>query len=234
MDLKKYASTLHGLKTEAYFSRMVTAVLLCLVFYLGSTLASRPMIVTIHPWTLTEDAQVTRDDASMSYIEAWGFALAELIGNVTPGNVQFISDRLKPLLDPKIYHQVLEVLEANAQSLRDDRISMRFEPRAVVYEKSTNKVFVSGWSYVRQGMSFESEKREERTYEFMIRIANYAPVIKKIDTYPGIPRTRDVLEKMSAAEKRADAQRASKIRERARYQEPEAERRESTEADRRL
>ena len=68
----------------------------------------------------------------------------------------------------------------------------------------------------------------------MIRIATYAPVIKKIDTYPGIPRTRDVLEKMSAAEKRADAQRASKIRERARYQEPEAERRESTEADRRL
>lgn len=60
MDLKKYASTLHGLKTEAYFSRMVTTGLLCLVFYLGSTLASRPMIVTIHPWTLTEEAQVTR------------------------------------------------------------------------------------------------------------------------------------------------------------------------------
>ena len=234
MDFKKYTSTLHGLKTEAYFSRMVTAVLLCLVFYLGSTLASRPMIVTIHPWTLTEDAQVTRDDASMSYIESWGFALAELIGNVTPGNVQFISDRLKPLLDPKIYHQVLEVLEANAQGLRDDRISMRFEPRAVLYEKSTNKVFVSGYSYVRQGMSFESEKREERTYEFIIRIANYAPVIKKIDTYVGMPRTRDVLEKIDASEKKAEAKRNAKIRERARYQEPEAERRETTEADRKL
>lgn len=80
---------------------------------------------------------MTRDDASRSYIEAWGFALSELIGNVTPGNVQFISDRLKPLLDPKIYHKVLEGLEANAQQLKDECITMRFEPRRVIYEKKS-------------------------------------------------------------------------------------------------
>lgn len=119
MDLKRYLSTFHGLKTEAYFSRMVTTFLLCLCFFLVAVLATRPTIVTIQPWTLAEDAQVTRDDASRSYIEAWGFALAELIGNVSPGNVTFIGDRLKPLLDPKIYHTVLEGLESNAQGLME-------------------------------------------------------------------------------------------------------------------
>lgn len=83
MDLKRYLSTFHGLKTEAYFSRMVTTVLLLLIMFLVAVLATRPTIITLQPWTLSE----TRDDASRSYIEAWGFALSELIGNVTPGNV---------------------------------------------------------------------------------------------------------------------------------------------------
>ena len=34
MELKRYLSTFHGLKTEAYFSRLVTTVLLCLVLFL--------------------------------------------------------------------------------------------------------------------------------------------------------------------------------------------------------
>ena len=234
MELKKYLSTFHGLKTEAYFSRMVTTILLLLCLFLVAVLASRPTIVTIQPWTLSEDAQVTRDDASRSYIEAWGFALAELIGNVTPGNVKFIGDRLKPLLDPKIYHTVLEGLEANAQQLVDDRVTMRFEPRRVAYEKSTGKVFVTGYSFVRQGLSFETEKREERTYEFVIRIANYAPLIFSIDTYLGYPKTREVIEKNEARAARDEASRQEAIKERARYREPEADRRTTTEDDTKL
>ena len=76
MELKRYLSTFHGMKTEAYFSRFLIAGLLALCAFLVVVLASRPTIVTLQPWTLSEDAQVTRDDASKSYIEAWGFALA--------------------------------------------------------------------------------------------------------------------------------------------------------------
>ncbi|MDO4937842.1 MAG: TraE/TraK family type IV conjugative transfer system protein [Sutterellaceae bacterium] len=234
MQLKRYLSTFHGLKTEAYFTRLVTTILLCLCLFLVAVLASRPTIVTIQPWTLSEDAQVTRDDASRSYIEAWGFALAELIGNVSPGNVQFIGDRLKPLLDPKIYHKVLEGLESNAQGLMDDRVTMRFEPRRVTYEKSSGKVFVTGYSFVRQGMSFEAEKREDRTYEFVIRIANYAPLLMAIDTYVGQPKTRDVLEKIETRQKRDEEARREEIKDRARYKEPEADRRITTEEDTKL
>lgn len=234
MELKRYLSTFNGLKTEAYFSRLVTTFLLVLCLFLVAILATRPTIVTIQPWTLSEDAQVTRDDASRSYIEAWGFALAELIGNVTPGNVQFIGDRLKPLLDPRVYHKVLEGLEANAQGLMDDRVSMRFEPRRVVFEKSTGKVFVYGYSFVRQGMSFENEKREDRTYEFVIRIANYAPLIMAVDTYAGQPHTRDVMETINRQEERNEAKRQEQIKERARYKEPEAERRLTSDEDKKL
>ena len=86
----------------------------------------------------------------------------------------------------------------------------------------------------RQGLSFEAEKREERTYEFVIRIANYAPLIKSIDTYLGNPKTRDVLEKNELRQQRDEQKHQEQIKERARYKEPEADRRETTEADTKL
>ena len=234
MDLKRYLSTFYGLKMEAYFSRIVTTILLVLVFFLVAVLATRPTIVTIQPWTLSEDAQVTRDDASRSYLEAWGFALAELVGNVTPGNVGFVSDRLKPILDPKVYHIVLEGLESNARTLVDERITMRFEPRRVTFEKSTGKVYVFGYSFVRQGTSFETERREPRTYEFTMKIANYAPLLMAIDTYEGTPRTRDVVEKEKERDSARAAKLAKQVRENARYVEPKADTGMYTDKDKQL
>ena len=234
MQIQKYLSTFHGLKMEGYFNRMVTTLLLLLVLFLVAVLATRPTIVTIQPWTLAEDAQVTRDDASRSYLEAWGFALAELVGNVTPGNVAFVSDRLKPILDPKVYHQILEGLENNARTLVEERITMRFEPRRVVYEKSTGKVYVFGYSFVRQGTSFETERRENRTYEFTLRIANYAPLLMGIDTYEGTPQTRDVVQSKEAKEAQREAKRREEIKKNARYVEPKANTGIHTDADRRI
>lgn len=115
MELKKYLQSFQGLQLEARFSRAVIFGLLIIVLFCVFTMANRPQIVTIKPWTLTVDAQVTRNEASRSYLESWGFALAQLLGNVTPANVDFISERLAPLLDPKIYHRVMDSLDSNAR-----------------------------------------------------------------------------------------------------------------------
>lgn len=191
MNFQKYLSTFQGLKTENRFNRIVTIALIAAVVLEGAFLAQRPQIVTIQPWTLAQDAQITKSDASENYIEAWGLALSEMLGNVQPGNVDFIAERLGPLLDPAIYHRVLEELQRNAEDLRQDRVTLRFEPRTVNFERSTGLVFVSGYSYVRQGTGLDPEVRSKRTFEFGIKIAHYAPVITHIDTYEGDPRTVD-------------------------------------------
>lgn len=204
MNLQRYFSTFQGLKTENRLNRIVTAILALGVVAEAYVIATRPQIVTIQPWTLASDAQITKTSASQSYIEAWGLALAELLGNVQPGSVAFIADRLRPLLAPEIYHQVLEALHQNAEELRDDRVSMRFEPRSIRFEKSTGKVFVTGMSYVRQGTSLENEQHAQRTYEFAIKIAHYAPLVTHITTYEGMPRTVDVVNRTEAKERRAE------------------------------
>lgn len=216
MNLQRYFSTFQGLKTENRLSRIVNAVLTAAVIGEAVVIASRPQIVTIQPWTLSADAQITESSASESYIEAWGLALAELLGNVQPGSVGFIADRLRPLLAPEIYHQVMDGLHQNAEELRDDRVAMRFEPRTVRFEKSTGRVFVSGMSYVRQGTSLEGEQHSQRTYEFGIRIAHYAPLVTYISTYEGRPKTADVLvreqnKEQQAAERERDRQAEQKF-----------------------
>ncbi|MDA1379315.1 hypothetical protein PCI56_04740 [Plesiomonas shigelloides subsp. oncorhynchi] len=45
-----------------------------------------------------------------------------------------------------------------------------------------------------------NEERSERSYEFGIKISNYAPVLEHIDTYVGKPRTKTVLEQLQRKE----------------------------------
>ena len=124
-----------------------------------------------------------------------------MFGNVTPSNVGFIKDRIDRLLSPAIYNDVVNVLEMQSQQIRNDRVSIRFEPRFVEYEPKSEKVFVYGYSFTK-GMSNESEVRTDRTYEFEIAISNYIPVIDFMDTYEGRPRTEDVLERLQRREER--------------------------------
>ena len=204
MDFRAYKKTMTDLRLERFWLHIVVCVEAALIAILAITAMNKETVVTITPWTLSSEAQVMQKDASRSYKEAWALAIVQLVGNVQPSTVDFVSERLKPLLDPKIYHSTLDAVHANAQMLRDDRISIRFEPREVIYEKSTDKVFVYGYSFMRSGTSMEKEDRSRRTYEIQLNIANYAPMLTYINTYEGEPRTRDALERQASIEKRTE------------------------------
>lgn len=143
-------------------------------------------IVTIQPYTLNDDAWVSQTNASQSYKEAWGLMLATLTGNVTPATLGFVRERIEPLLSPRIYQEVIEAIEVQALYIRNDRISMRFEPRSVIYESDSNKVFVNGDSYLTSASG--ETIRDRRTYEYVIEIQNHSPVVAYIQTYAGQPR----------------------------------------------
>jgi len=201
VNLKSFLKTWEGTQAENRWARLFIAALLVIVFVLGSLLFRKETIVTIQPFTLTDEAWVTQENASTGYKESWGFALAQLLGNVTPASVDFIKQRIERLLSPAIYSDVINVLEVQARQIKRDGVTIRFEPRFVEYEPKSNKVFVYGYSYTR-GVTNGIEKRDERTYEFKIQIANYLPVINYVDTYSDRPRTERVLERMRKIEER--------------------------------
>lgn len=200
MKMSDYLKTWDGALAENRWNRMINTALAASIVVLTYVNFSKDQIVVIQPQTLGSEAWISTEAASRSYKESWGLYLAQLTGNVTPTSVGFLKDRLKPLLSPKIYGEVIDALEQQAQSIRDDRISIRFEPRTVEYEPSSNKVFVYGYSFTKG--SSNREKQDDRTYEYKIEIANYAPLITDISTYAGKPRTQKELNRLNDIERR--------------------------------
>lgn len=68
-------------------------------------------------------------------------------GNVTPGTIGFIETRLKSLLAPAIYHEVMCALKHQVEQIQHDQVTLRFEPRTIEYEAATDTVFVYGYAF---------------------------------------------------------------------------------------
>ena len=200
MNLKEYLKTWEGTQAENKWNRVVNGVLVIAVFILSLFAFKKETIITVQPYTLTHDAWVSESSASEGYIEAWGLFLASMVGNATPDNLEFLKERIKPLLGPEIYQDVINTMEIQSRELIEDRITIRFEPRHVEYEKTTNKVFVYGNSYM-EGAN-QAEIKTERTYEFELSIGNYAPLLNYMNTYAGRPQTEEVVAQMRAKEQR--------------------------------
>lgn len=200
MKMDQFLKTWEGTLSENRFSRLIIIGLIIAIILVSIKAFSRDSMVTIQPYTLTEEAWVMENQASQSYKEAWALLLATLTGNVTPGTVGFIRERLEPLVAPGIYREVMEAIEVQALYISKDRVTMRFEPRSVEYEPERDVVYVYGESYLT-GASGESV-RDDRTYEYQININNFKPMIMHIDTYSGQPRTQSVLDREKRKEQR--------------------------------
>lgn len=191
MKYTDFFKTWDGAKAENKLHRFSNLALILVVVLLAGLLMGKEETIILQPVTLGVDATITKNKASKSYKEAWGLFFAQMTGNITPDNVGFFKERLKPMLSPQIYIEVIDTIEMQAKDIEDDRITMRFEPRLVEYEMSTDKVFVYGYSFVKGSDGVED--RKERTYEYRLKIDNYAPMIVDLNTYEGKPRSERVL-----------------------------------------
>jgi conjugal transfer pilus assembly protein TraE len=196
MKTSEYLKTYEGMRAEARWTRVSIGGLAVALTLCSIMAFTRDQVVVMQPVTLAGDAWISEKAASESYKEAWGMFLAQLVGNVTPSNVTFLKDRLAPLLSPSIFNEVMTGLDMQSQKIVQERIVTRFEPREVVYETTTDKVFVTGRSYVKGTTG--DEKAEDRTYEYGIRIKNYLPMVVSAQTYAGPPRSEQVLAAMEA------------------------------------
>lgn len=170
-----------------------STVMLIANLVLAVALIRRESYVVLVPPDLDKRVTVARAKADQGYLESWGYYLATLLGNITPSTAEFIRARIEPLLDPGITRDVITVLEQQLDQIRRDRVTLRFEPKRTTFEPETAKVFVTGTSFVEAAAG--TRDSQIRTYEFTIRMRNFGPLIDHLATYPGNPRTQDVIER---------------------------------------
>ncbi len=202
MKFDIFLQTWQGTQRENRWQRALIAVLVVANLLLSIAALSKNTVVAIQPPTLSTSAEIARNHATEPYLESWGLYLAQLIGNVTPGNVSFVRKAIEPLLAPAVYQDVIATLERQSAQIQEDKVTLKFQPRQVVYETQTGHVFVTGYSLVA-GPSGD-DTRQTRTYEFDIDIEQYRPKLNWMTTYEGRARTQRVREKLTETQQRRE------------------------------
>lgn len=211
MNIREYLKKKAQDAREAGFSKNAACGLLAANILLASSVLFQKPTVVLVPPDLEKPAKVGAKSADAAYIEAWALFAGNLLGNVTPGSVDFVRNALGRLVSPDIYHGVASLLETQARQIKDDNVTLSFIPAQVMFEPETGLVFVTGTARLT-GASGHS-KREERTYEFRIAAREHAPVITWVDTYLGAPRTKQIRERMKKEdERRAESGKIQEIR----------------------
>ena len=193
-----FAATWRSLRAENLMFRtmMPVLVILCTVSTFGWL--SKDRVTVLVPPTLNEATSVSKRSADAGYKRAWGMFVSSLLGNVSPGNADFVLESLQVLMSPRVFSTLKASIAQDVEMIKKDGVSVSFESKTVLYERETDKVFVVG----RTGISNSagSVTKFDRVFEMRVVIENAQPQIVALDSYQGRPRTVDVVKAM---EKRA-------------------------------
>lgn len=203
MRLQNLLDTWGGTQAENRFLRVITAGLLVICLVLTFAYIGKGEVIVLVPPNLKEEVQISKNSADGETKKAWGLYVAQLIGNVTPANADFVAEVIEPLLHPRIYKSVRENLAFQIESLKMERVSLSFSPRRVAYEPSTDRVYVSG-QLTSSGLGGAQEKNN-RTYEMQIDVEGFRPLITFLDVYKGGIRDEKKKLQMQKAEEARQA-----------------------------
>jgi conjugal transfer pilus assembly protein TraE len=198
MNLNIFKDSISSVQSKNQLQYYALIALSMLSLILGVAAVSKDAVVTVIPPTLHKEADIGADFASTSYLEAWALHLSLSLGNVTPTTVGFVKQTVEPLLSPIVYQDVVSALEKQVDEIKSNHVTLYFEPRRVLREESSGKIFVHGQSVMETPTG--QRERTERSYEFIIGVLNYMPNLTYIDTYPGPPRTTDELDRLKRME----------------------------------
>lgn len=198
MKLEQLIHSVQGLKTQNNLQLYALIGMSVLTLVLGLAVVNKDTVVTVIPPNLNVEAEIGYDWASTSYKEAWALYLSLSLGNVTPTNASFVKNAIDPVLGPGIYQHTMKALEKQIDKIKSNHITLYFEPRRVLREEESGKIFVHGQSVLETPTG--QRERTEKTYEFVISVLNYMPSLTYVDTYPGPPRTTDELDRLKRME----------------------------------
>lgn len=195
MEAKKLAQTWAGINAENRYAKWIIGALAVANVLLAFKLVSRDEKVVLLPPLLEKQAELTQAAAGDTYKTAWGLFVASFIGNITPKNADFVKSNVGTYFSPSVYSELRDSIDASADALKNEGLSVSFSVTDTLYEPETDKVFVSGTTTTRARDNTAGESIE-RTYEFRISISNYRPIVTYFDIYRGPARTQARLASM--------------------------------------
>ncbi|NOU21860.1 MAG: hypothetical protein HOO93_08730 [Methyloglobulus sp.] len=212
MDYKNFKSAWAGVHEEKRFLKFACTLLLVLNVLTLIGWLNKDTAVILVPPNLSEKAEIATNKASEGYKKAWGMYAATLIGNVTPENSDFVLDSLSGMVSGEIGLIVSEQIAQELETLKQEKVSSIFEIRSVIYEPETDKIFVTGRHRLvgMPGVEGRSQPTEQ-TFEFIVDVKQYSPIISHMASYAGTPKILSVVQK-EEIQKKYDEDRQKSIK----------------------
>ena len=189
MKISKFFNTIEEATKENTFLKymvILETIALILAFFI---LGGKETIIIQQPNMLTKDITFSEGSGDNTYKEQWALSFAELMGNVTPSNADFIKSRMGEYFSPTLYHEMKSDIEEQVLSLKKQQASINFLPKAIMSDPKNGIVYVNG---TREIHSYGvNTKRSDWTLEFGIKVVNYLPVVDHFDSYKGQPKSSE-------------------------------------------
>lgn len=196
MVFRQYQRSLRDALHNNATKNVIIAVLLLTNFLsVWGWFSSTETIVLVPP-TLDDRVVVSADAASDGYKTAWALYVAQLLGNITPGNADFVGEQISGLFAPAAYRDMSDAFLEQIMAISEDRITVEFEPREVIFEGASEKVFVHG--AFRAAGPGGAPDEFARTFEMRVDIRFGRPWITHFAAYEDLPRTIEALERAQA------------------------------------
>jgi conjugal transfer pilus assembly protein TraE len=188
---KMFNESFWGWVRERALARLSIPAMAITILILVSMVSAKQETIIIVPPTLDEDGvTLTGGVGADTWHRSWGLFFAQTFGNITPGNIDFITRMMAQYLDPNVYNRIKTGLFEQVQTIRDENISISFSPEVVIYEPDTHHVYVSGHKKI---MGITGDERMVRiTYEFVLQVRMGSPVVIEYMMYEGRPVTKEV------------------------------------------
>ena len=183
-----FSKNFDGAVAAAKMLTLVVAALVVLNLFFGiALLRAREQIVLVPPG-LTQQVRIGYGQADSAYYKSWGLYVAEMVGNLTPGNAPFVAEALGRLFASSDYGVVRSAVLSQGQTMAQNGVVSFFKADAVVWESQTSRIFVTG---ERREMSPTGTATSVETVTYQMRVSMSAgqPVLDQFSSYSGAPHT---------------------------------------------
>ena len=161
-----------------FFLALITLVLLLKVM-------SEDVRVVAIPPVFRSEIELVGDRANSTFKQGWAVHFSQMIGNVSPENINFVVDHVKGYLSPRLRKGMESDMTKAALTVQTRRIKRAFVVEDLHHNLISDIVYV--WGNRTTEVPHAKPLVERWTYEFKITSSNGMPRIVHQDNYEGLP-----------------------------------------------
>lgn len=165
----------------------VGALALSNMFLAGRLATERHSIVLVPP-KMDQVLKIGYNDANPAFYKEWALYAAELAGNLTPSNANFVAKALQKIVSPDVYQALSNAIYAEKDQEAQYHVVTTFQADSIIWQPQTSTAFVTGYLH-QVAPNGKYASGAVQTYEMNFTVQNDQPVITAFRSYPGIPHT---------------------------------------------